>query len=191
MGGTDTVRYCSRRRFATLLLPISIMAMSSMAAGLSSASAGAAGILPPSNPPANIAPSSTDWLASINGARAQEGLGGLGVSESALSALPVPEQVFTVVNDERIDRGLPPIDYMTSQLDSYAQAGADSGTDASFPSSLTGGAPLTFGGSVWAGGLSSVLEADYYWMYDDGFGGIRHHQRRLQLGEHVGVLGAP
>ena len=167
----DTVRSCSRRRVATLLLPIGIIVMGSMAAGLTSAPAGAAGILPPSNPPANIAPNSTDWLASIDSARGLEGVGGLNISESAFAALPVPEQVFTVVNDERVDRGLPPIDYMTSQLDSYAQAGADAGTDPSFPSALTGGVPITFGGAIWAGGLSSVLEADYYWMYDDGFAG--------------------
>jgi hypothetical protein len=165
------VRYCSRRRLATLLLPIGIIIMSTVASGLTDAPAGAAGILPPGNPPANIAPSSSDWLASIDSARAPEGLGAMNVSESSLSGLPLPEQVFTVVNDERIDRGLPPVDYMTSQLDSYAQAGADAGVDPSFPSALTGGTPITYGGAIWAGGLSSVLEADYYWMYDDGFAG--------------------
>ena len=147
------------------------MIMSSIAAGLTSAPAGAAGILPPGNPAANIAPNSSDWLSAINSAASQEGVGSMNLSESALAALPLPEQVFTVVNDERIDRGLPPIDYMTAQLNSYAQGGADSGTDPSFPTSVTGGAPITFGGSIWAGGLSSVLEADYYWMYDDGWGG--------------------
>ena len=30
---------------------------------------------------------------------------------------------------------------------------------------------ITYGGSIWAGGLTSVLEADYYWMYDDGWSG--------------------
>ena len=128
----------------------------------------AAGILPPANPPSNIAPDSSDWLTAINDARAQEGVGPMNVSESALAALPIDQQLFTVVNDERIDRGLPPIDYMTAQLDSYAQGGANAGTDPSFPSTVTGGAPITFGGSIWAGGLTSVLEADYYWMYDDG-----------------------
>ena len=59
----------------------------------------------------------------------------MNISESALAALPLPEQVFTVVNDERIDRGLPPIDYMTSQLNAYAQGGANSahGSRASRP----------------------------------------------------------
>src|SRR5215469_16437896 len=93
--------------------------------------AGAAGILPPSNPPGNIAPSSGDWLASINAARAQEGVGPMNINESELSGLPIDEQVLTVVNDERVDRGLPPIDYITSELNSYAQAGANAGGDPS------------------------------------------------------------
>ena len=43
------------------------------------------------------------------------------------------EQVFTVVNDERIDRGLPPIDYMTAQLNTYAQGGANAATRPDVP----------------------------------------------------------
>ena len=147
------------------------MIMSSIAAGLTSAPASAAGILPPSNPSANIAPDSGDWLTAINDARSQEGVGAMNVSESALAALPIDQQILTVVNNERIDRGLPPINYITAQLDAYAQGGANAGNDPTFPSSLTGGAPITFGGSIWAGDLSSVLEADYYWMYDDGYSG--------------------
>jgi ribosomal protein L24E len=161
----------ARRRIATLLLPVGALIMTTIGAGLVSAPAAATGILPPSNPPANIPPDSGDWLTAINNARAQEGVGAMDVSESTLSSLPIDEQVFTVVNDERVDRGLPPIDYLTSQLDSYAQGGANAGTDPSFPSVLTCGAPITYGGSIWAGGLTSALEADYFWMYDDGYSG--------------------
>jgi hypothetical protein len=147
------------------------MVMSTVAAGLASAPASAAGILPPSNPSANIAPDNPDWLASIDDARRQEGVGPMNVSEAALGALPLDQQVLTVVNDERVDRGEQPIEYITSQLDGAAQVGANAGTDPTFPSALTGGTPITFGGSIWAGGLTSVLEADYYWMYDDGYSG--------------------
>ncbi len=161
----------ARRRIATLLLSIGALVMSSLGAGLVSGSAGASGILPPSNPPANIPPDSTNWITAINNARAQEGVGPLDASVSSLSSLPLDEQLFTVINVERIDRGLPPIDYLTTQLNGYAQGGANAGGDPSFPSDLTGGAPITYGGSIWAGGLSSVLEADYYWMYDDGWSG--------------------
>jgi len=138
---------------------------------LNSVPADAAGILPPSNPSANIPPDSSDWLTAIDGARSQESVGDMNISESAFDALPLDQQVFTVVNNERVDRGLPPIAYLTSQLDAYAQAGANAGGDPSFPTAVTGGAPITYGGSIWAGGLTSVLEADYYWMYDDGYSG--------------------
>ena len=145
--------------------------MSTFAASLIGGSAGAVGYLPPANPPGNIAPSSGDWLTAINFAAAQEGVAAMPVSEAQLASLPLAEQVFTVVNDERIDRGEAPIDYLTSQQNAVAQAGANAGRDPSFPGSLSGGAPVTWGGAIWAGGLTSVLEADYYWMYDDGWGG--------------------
>ena len=72
-----------RGRFASLLLPLAAMLAAFVAAGLTGAPAGAAGILPPSNPPANIAPSSGDWLTSIDAAAADEGVGPMNVSESA------------------------------------------------------------------------------------------------------------
>ena len=162
----------SAGRLATLLLAIGAVVLSLVGAGLlTSAPAVAAGTLPPSNPSTNIPPDSSDWLTAIDGARSQEGVGTMDISESAFDALPLDQQVFTAVNNERVDRGLPPIEYLTSQLDSYAQNGANAGGDPSFPTTLTGGAPITYGGSIWAGGLTSVLEADYYWMYDDGYSG--------------------
>jgi hypothetical protein len=146
------------------------MIIGSVAAGLTGTSAGADGILPPANPVSNVAPSGGDWLSSIDAARAQEGVGTMDISESALASLPVGEQMFAVVNVERVDRGLPPINDMTSQLDAYAQAGADGNTDPSMPSSVTNAGPITYGGTLWAA-APSVLAADYYMLYDDGFGG--------------------
>ena len=152
-------------------LVLAVLLCSALVALALSLPAGAAGILPPDNPPGNIAPSSTDFLTSIDTARAQEGVGPLDISEATFSGLPVTEQAFIVVNDERIDRGLPAISYMTSQLNADAQQGADAGGDPGFPTSMGGGAQMTWGGSIWAGGLTSVLEADFYWMYSDGYGG--------------------
>ncbi|HEY1831531.1 MAG TPA: hypothetical protein VGG38_14945 [Acidimicrobiales bacterium] len=134
--------------------------------------AGAAGILPPNNPSSNIAPSSSDFLTAIDSARAQEGVGPMAIDEQTFDQLPFVEQMLAVINLERIDRGLQPIEYVTTQLDNDAAVGANEGTDPGFPTDLTNGAPVTFGGSIWAGGLTSVLEADYYWMYDDGYGGL-------------------
>ncbi len=163
--------------------------MSSIAAGLGGAPASAAGILPPSNPPANIAPDSGDWLTAIDHARAQEGVGPMNISESALTTLPMDQQILTVVNDERVDRGLPPVNDVTAQLDAYAQGGANAGSDPSFPPSLTGGVPIAFGGAIWAGGLTSVLEADYYWMYDDGYSGSSTTNSACSLSNQSGCWG--
>jgi hypothetical protein len=178
------------RRIATFLLPIGAIVIGSVATGfMSTAPASAAGILPPSNPSANIAPDNADWLQSIDDARSQEGVGSMDLSESTLGALPFDQQVLTVLNDERVDRGEPPIEYVTSQLDAYAQEGANIGDDPNFPPALTGGAPITFGGAVWAGGLSSVLEADYYWMYDDGYAGSATSNSACSLSSPAGCWG--
>jgi hypothetical protein len=95
----------------------------------------------------------------------------MGVDEAALDALPVAEQIFIVINQERVARGLAPVEYMTAQLDAAATAGADADNDPSFPAALSGGSKLSGGGAIWAGGITSALEADYYWMYADGWGG--------------------
>ncbi len=135
--------------------------------------AGALGILPPDNPPGNIPLSSSDYLVSIDSARADEGVAPMSVAESTITSLPVSEQVFIVLNEERVDRGLPPIPDMSAQLDAQAQLGADSASDPPIPGTLSGGGPVSWGGSIWAGGLSSVFGADYYWMYSDGLGGAQ------------------
>ncbi len=189
MEGEIRVPRSARRRIATLLLPVGAMLVSSVVAGFLAAPASAAGILPPANPSSNVAPDNADWLMSINDARTQEGVGAMNVSESALTALPIDQQVLTVVNDERVDRGEPPIDYVTSQLDGYAQAGANAGSDPTFPATVTGGGSITFGGSIWAGGLTSVLEADYYWMYDDGYSGSSTSNTACSLSDSSGCWG--
>ena len=164
----------SHLRAGRVLLALGSLCAISLGAvtgGVLSVPAGAVGILPPSNPSSNIAPSSADFLTSIDTARAQEGVGPMAVSESVVSGLPVAEQAFIIVNEERINRGLAPIEYETAQLNADAQQGANAGDDPGFPDTLSGGSPLTWGGSIWAGGLTSVFEADYYWMYADGYGG--------------------
>ena len=154
--------------------------------------AGAVGILPPDNPPGNVPISSSDYLASIDAARAVEGVGPMNVTEDTVATLPVAEQMFIVLNEERVDRGLPPIAYMSAQLDAQAQLGADSASDPAIPATLSGGSSVSWGGSIWAGGLSSVFGADYYWMYSDGLGGSQGtHQRGLHCPGPVGLLGSP
>ncbi|HVB91808.1 MAG TPA: hypothetical protein VND70_06885 [Acidimicrobiales bacterium] len=169
--GTTPRQHRVARRCTEVLVPIGLALLGSLSACFVSSPAGAAGILPGANPLANIAPVSGDFLTSINSARGAEGVGPMAVQESALGNLPIPQQVFTIVNLERVDRGEQPIAYMTAQLNAVAQGGANAGADPGLPTSLSGGALTTYGGAIWAGGLTSVLEADYYWMYTDGWGG--------------------
>jgi hypothetical protein len=141
------------------------------------------GTLPPANPARNIAPdppflgtcsgSAYDdssgcvatVLAAIANAREQEGLPGMALPTD-WSQLSPTEQVFVVTNLERTVRGLPPLSGMASALDQAAQSGAAQNADPSPP----GGFTWTAWGSNWAGNVGNPLEADYYWMYDDGLG---------------------
>ena len=129
------------------------------------------GTVPPTNPPANIPPSSSNLLAATDAARAAEGVGQMDLNLAAFHALPVPEQTFVVENLERIGRGEPPMSAMTAQLDSYAQEGADGGRDPTHPTVLTGGGVVVQGGTIWAGGSITTLMDNYLWMYEDGWGG--------------------
>ena len=157
-----------RRR---LLTWVGAASLSLMAAGTLSAAVPAGATALAGNPSANSAPSSGDWLSAIDTARASEGVGPLALDEGALDALPVAEQLFIVINQERIARGLAPVEYMTAQLDPRPPPGRTRDNDPSFPAALSGGSTLSGGGAIWAGGAASVLEADYYWMYADGWGG--------------------
>jgi hypothetical protein len=80
------------------------------------------------------------------------------------ATLSIPDQLFIVVNLERIDRGLPAFGGLTAALDRNAQRGADTADD---PPDLGRSYDLEDG--EWAGGSSNGLDADYGWMYDDGF----------------------
>jgi hypothetical protein len=78
--------------------------------------------------------------------------------------LSIPDQLFIVVNLERVDRGLPAFGGLTTALNSNAQRGADTADD---PPDLGQSYDLEDG--EWAGGSSNGLDADYGWMYQDGF----------------------
>lgn len=141
------------------------------------------GILPPSEPPANIPPS-PDFLrtcqgsqyddspgcvnavlGAIDNARATEGLPAMSLPSNWAQLTP-EEQTFVATNLERTVRGLAPLAGMVDALDQSAAQGAAASTDPSPPS----GYPYTQWGSNWAGAVGNPLEAMYYWMYDDGLG---------------------
>ena len=111
-------------------------------------------------------------LAAVNNARAAENVAPMVLPTNWASLTP-PERLFVLADLERTARGLPPYLGMVPALDVAAQQGAAAGTDPSVPNgfpiaSNAAGYP-DFGGA-WSGG-GGPLEADYGWMYNDGWGG--------------------
>jgi len=105
-------------------------------------------------------------LAEINYGLATEGLSPIALP-SNWASLTVGEQIFVIVDLERVDRGLQPFLGLSFFWNVDAQIGASENADPPSPS----GYPWV--ATEWAGGSAdeSALEADYIWMYDDGFGG--------------------
>jgi hypothetical protein len=136
-------------------------------------------------------------LQAIDGARAKERVGPMYLP-SGFNSLSGEEQLLVVIDLERVGRGLAPFVGIAASLDSLAQQGTqvsgqlpgtfedpifpvgfslDPGTAFAYPCRGTGtggyacegsGNP---GASIAAGGQISVLDADYGWMYEDGYGG--------------------
>jgi hypothetical protein len=169
-------RYWRGRRFrkvaVLLLLPAAFM--------VTTVAVSRAAVVPPQNPPSDLPASpalynacafnsqindtcTTAGVAEIDADRAQEGLGPLTLPTN-FSSLDPAEQMFVITNLERVDRGLPPVAGLSAELDGYAQQGADSGVDPSFPPGINGG------GSLWAG-TPNIFDAYQAWMYDDGWDG--------------------
>jgi hypothetical protein len=136
-------------------------------------------------------------LKAIDGARAKEGVGPMYLPRD-LHSLSGDEQLLVVIDLERVGRGLPPFTGMVASLDGVAQQGTQvsgqpAGTfaDPIFPGgfSVDPGASLAYschpvgagsyacdgsgnpGASIAAGGQVGALNADFSWMYNDGYGG--------------------
>jgi hypothetical protein len=136
-------------------------------------------------------------LEAIDNARAKEGVGPmyLPLDYNSLSGV---DQLLVVIDLERVGRGLPPFVGTVASLDTVAQHGARvSGqpagafADPAFPAHFSVGPGSVFayechptrvqhvscagsgnpGASISAGSNISALDADYSWMYDDGYGG--------------------
>jgi hypothetical protein len=155
-----------------------------------------AGIVPPKNPPKNLAPDPNFYgfclpnglddkvacnsriLLAIDNARATEPLGALHFGLQKFLRLSVPDQLFAIADLERVSRGEPPMTALTTELDAVAKAGATAGKDPVLSSgALSGGAEVRAWGSNWAEGSESALGSDDSWMYDDGYGSFNYDCR--------------
>ncbi|MFZ1062665.1 MAG: hypothetical protein WAN30_04250 [Acidimicrobiales bacterium] len=134
-------------------------------------SSGSELILPPRTPAANFDPPNGPVLPAltlINEARsAEEGLGPLGLVLSRYDALSVPEQLFVLVNLERISRGEQPGYALISKLDTVSAQGAQQRRDPSPPPNW----PYDYH-VIWSTAGTSptqaAFQADWGWMYEDG-----------------------
>lgn len=102
-------------------------------------------------------------LSDFNAARRKEGLGSM-VLPSNFTSMSVPNQLLTLTNIERHDRGLPRF-VSSSTLASIAMYAANRSMDPMFPSWTLQG------GSNWAS-PKNTLWSDFLWMYDDGIGSV-------------------
>jgi hypothetical protein len=136
-------------------------------------------------------------LEAIDHARAKEGVGPMYLPGD-FNSLGGPEQLLVVIDLERVGRGLPPFVGIVASLDQVAQDGAHvpgqpAGAfgDPAFPAgfSVAHGSVFAYrchstraqhvscagsgnpGASISAGSNISALDADYSWIYDDGYGG--------------------
>ncbi len=167
---------------ARLALALALAACVGSAIVTTPAEAGAAGIVPPSDPPANISPQVTpvcnfavvdDTSAScidsvlhdINRARWVEGLGPM-VLPSDYATDPVPLQQLIIADEERGDRGLPQFSGLDPVLNALALTAAQNNADPVVP---PGDHPNGWGSNFAKD--YTPLSADFAWMYDDGPGG--------------------
>ncbi len=114
------------------------------------------------DPASNVPYTYANFLDAVNAGRALEGLSP--ITDIGLGQFSVAQEMFVVINLERIARGLPAFEEMTSSLDALAQTGANDLEDPPLPTAP--GAPDA-AGTLWAG-TADPLFADFAWMYEDG-----------------------
>jgi len=103
-------------------------------------------------------------LEAVDRARAREHLGPLQLP-AGYAAMPFAEQVLTVVDAERVDRGLPPAVGLTPALNEVAARGA--AVDDLPPAPGPG---IAGSRSEATADFVNALDVDYGWLYDDGPG---------------------
>lgn len=119
-------------------------------------------------------------LAAIDAARKAEHVGPM-ILPTDWSQLNVTEQLFVLADLERTARGLPAYLGINGRLSHEAEEAARHDRDPSLAPGFPVGVDLEGYdgmGSTWSSGFSALV-ADYFWMYDDGWGGSRAHTFNL------------
>ena len=118
-------------------------------------------------------------LGAVNQAQAAEHLSAFALPSDYFQ-LGAPEQLFVLVNLERISHGVPPLVGLSPYLDAPAMTAASQAEDPSFQTSYgpvrvwlpPAGGMYAFGGA-WAGDSVNAVAALFDWIYDDGWGGSK------------------
>ncbi len=101
-------------------------------------------------------------LKAVDNARAKEHVKPMALP-STFPRLGAAEQLFIVVNRERVDRGLPPFAGLSAALNQVAQRGADAADLPPDP-----GDAYLDAATEWLGAVPNGLDAGFYWMYGEG-----------------------
>ena len=111
-------------------------------------------------------------ISATTNVRAHEGVPALSFDAASFRKLTIAEQLFVLVDLERIARGIAPFVVLSSQLDQVALKAAHAQVDPQMAANavLTGSGPIVAWGSNWAGNTPSAAATNYYWMYEDGHG---------------------
>ena len=146
-------------------------------------------ILPPSNPSTNavanpnfgsscvaVGYSVCNNLAitAVDNARsALEGLSPMNLP-SNFSTLTPAEQLFVLIDIERVERGLDPVVGMVNELNSDASIGANGYTDPTYGGETIPGVTGSYGWvSIWSDDYSSAASI-FDWMYNDGYNSFNY-----------------
>ncbi|HVB50485.1 MAG TPA: hypothetical protein VND89_01900 [Acidimicrobiales bacterium] len=108
-------------------------------------------------------------VAATNRAQREERLPAI-VLPRNFAALSAPEQSLVLVDIERVSRGETPVLGVSASVNVFAQLGARANADPSLPGD-SGVAGATYAWAANYAGAVSPLDANYEWMYTDGWDG--------------------
>lgn len=110
-----------------------------------------------------------DEVAATDRAQHSEGLGNISLP-SNFAKLSAPDQLLVLTDIERVSRGEAPVLGVSDVANAVAQQGATERTDPVLSlSTAVSGATGSFGSNYAAG--VNALDANYQWMYTDGWDG--------------------
>jgi len=123
-------------------------------------------------------------LTTYNQENASEGLPSVKLPAN-FDSLPRDEQIFILVNEARVDRGLAPVYGLASGLQGEAAQAAETDYDPDPENVLPPGANGSYS-SIWSGSFGTISSMSL-WMYDDGYSS----NPQLATNEDCTFQGAP